>query len=106
MYSIWYIPDIRYRVHGRNILDMARKSKRVVLSSTTPSELRVLMSQGHKLSGNPSRQQLHKACVIGSRVGHSARGKRVKCASRIGPGARWTTAEAWDEYEAIINGEA
>lgn len=85
---------------------MARKASGVVLTSTTPHALRVLMSEGHLLSGNPSRQQLHKACVIGARVGHSPRGRRVKCKSRIGPGKRWTTAEAWDEYEAIINGES
>lgn len=84
---------------------MARKANGFVISPHTPHELRVYMSEGHRLTGQPTRQQLHKACTVGARVGHSARGKRIKCPSRVGPSKRWTTAEGWDWYEAQINGE-
>lgn len=78
----------------------------VVISRDTPHHLRVYMGEGDRLPGKPSRQQLHMACTVGARVGGKRKGPRVKCKSRVGPlHKRWTTVEAWNEYDAIINGE-
>ncbi len=81
--------------------------KGFVVSRDTPHHLRVYMSEGSRLPGNPDRFQLRKACIIGARGGNTRSGRRVKCPSRIGPrGKRWTTLEAWLGYDDQLNGDA
>lgn len=78
-----------------------------VISRDTPHKLRVYMGEGEdRLAGSPTRFQLQRACTIGARVGNKRRGKRVKCPSRVGPNERrWTTVEAWNWYDAQLNGD-
>jgi len=76
------------------------------LAKDTPKSLRIFMGEGHRLPDSPTLQQLHYACVIGCRIGHSRRNKRVKCPSRLGPNKRWTTLEAYEWYLEQINGES
>lgn len=82
------------------------KSNGFVVNPATPRNLRVYIGEGDRLPGSPDRQQLHKACTIGARVGASTLNRRVKCPSRVGPlGKRWTTLEAWNWYDAQLNGD-
>ena len=84
---------------------MTSKTNGFVLSKRTPAHLRILMSEGHKLPDSPTPHQLHRACVIGCRIGRKKNGVRVKCPSRISPTKRWTTAEAWEWYQDQLNGD-
>lgn len=85
---------------------MAANSSVFVLKKNTPHHERVYMSEGDRLTDSPTRRQLHRACVIGCRIGRKHNGRRVKCPSRIGPMKRWTTVEAWEWYLDQINGDA
>lgn len=90
--------------NNKHVEDRLARSNKDALGPHVPKNLRVHMTEGHKLPGHPSRQQIHHACVIGLRINNSSSKPRVKCESYFS-GRRWTTIEKWMEFLSIINGE-
>jgi len=90
--------------------DAMARIQTFVLDRKTPREQRVYLTQGERLVDDPetapSYKELHRACVIGTRLGRTRKGRRVKCPSRIEPNRRWTTRVAYEWYLEQINGES